>query len=418
MSHRWLIVVALLAGCTGQRALAPADYRALLPSLQERAAEAPHDASAFRDLGVAYAQAGDPERAYEALLEAERLDPGDPKTYYAVGLVEEELGNLDEAIARYQDANRGSPYWQEMTARAERLARQIAQTDLATVLAAEDYPEAAYAQGDVAVFPFASEEGGALGRGLSEVLARDLADVGGLRVVSGVRAQLLLEEYNLAPGDLDAARAQRLGRLLQVRWVVSGSVEAADSVRIRAVLIPSAPSSEVGASSLTAVATPADEVFEGIGEVAARLLGELGVSLTEAEQSRLGRAPTTNAEAFLLYGRGLLAMDAGRYAEAASLYTEAFDLDPRFRLAAEQARVTEPLAATADAPAAALLVLGIADAMVGAEGLVSDRLDALNRSLSALVIPGAGARDPAAEVTPSGPATDPFPDPPPPPRGN
>lgn len=413
-----LVLSGVVGGCTMQRPLTTSDYRALLPVLEARVEADPTDASALHALAEALVRVGETGRAYDALLEAERLD-GDPRTYYALGLAEEVLGNLDEAAARYEEADPTSPYATDMAARSARLSRSVAEADLAAVLGRDGYPDPPYAQGDVAVFPFApaGEEDpsdGPLGRGVSEAIATALASVSGLRVVPSVRIAVLLRHHGRAPADIDPAHAQRLGRLLQVRHVVIGRVGGEDGLPLGATLVDTAVGSNPDTTGVGVIT--ASSLFDGVREVSLRLLSEMGVGLTASERDQLGRAPTKDLDALVLYGEGLLEEDAGRFDEAAAFYAEAAQRDPSFRLAAERA---EALGGPAPrAPDEALLALRFTDGMIAAEGLVARRVDALGRTMGSLIAPEAGARNPEAEVGAPAAVAEPFPDPPSPPGQN
>lgn len=397
------------AGCAVQAPLTAADYRTLLPALEAQVDARPADASARRALAVALVQVDEMERAYVALLEAERLED-DPQTYYALGLAEEALGNLDEAAARYEEANPASPYASAMAGRAARLARSIAEADLAAVLDQDGYPEPPFAEGDVAVLPFAAEaddpRARAFGRAVSEVVAAALAS-GGLRVVPTIRVAALLRHHALSPGDIDPTRAQRLGRLLQARHAVIGQ---ADRDRLGATLVASA--ADGGVDTVGVGPVPASWL-EGAPEVAAQLLDALGADLPPETGASL---PTDDLEAFALYGRALLEEDAGRVDEAAVLYRAAAGRDPGFRLAA--ARAAALGGSRPPPPGDALRALRLTDGLEAADGLVARRIGALGHTLGGLVAPEAGGRNPGAEVGPRPGTVDPFPDPPAPPGGS
>lgn len=413
-----LVLSALLyTGCADRQALTPDEYRARLPALQERVEAEPEDAGAFRELGEAFAQIGEFDRAYEALRQSESLDSQDPRTYYYLGLTEEARGNLSEALARYQDAPRSSPYWGQMATRAALLSRRVAREDIAALLDRDAYPDVADVQDAVVVFPFdyrgADPVYRPLARGLSELLATDLAVHAQVRVLNGPAVDALMDELGLQPSDLDAARAERLGLLLRTRHAMVGTLSVDDgAVRTEAILVTQ---ERVNSPEARAVMGPLSDLFRLEKELVAELAQALGVPLSESEQERLDQTPTHDLQAFLLYSRGLLEEDAGRFAAAAALYSEAASLDPGFLAAAERAGEAGTLASVTPGVDEALALFPAHDGEPRSPELMSGRLAALTRTLNAYLAPGEGARDPATEVAPPSPAVAPFPAPPPPP---
>lgn len=412
MRSYWLLLsVMLVAGCASPQALSTDDYRALIPALQERVAAAPQDVTALNDLGEALAQAGEFEQAYETLLMAERLDGGDPRRYYYIGLIEESLGNQAKAIVRYQDAPLSSPYKQRMDERAAWLLRKEARENVAAP-ATNEYPR----EEAVAVLPF--EYRGSdpfyrpLGRGLSELLAADLVATGRIHVVESVQMYRLVAEFGLDPADISEARAQQLGRDLRSSHTVVGAVE----VQYEAIFAEAALVTSDGTASpeLTLVEGPLVDLFRLEKELATAIIQDLGIALTAAERERLARIPTRDLSAFLLYSRGLLEEDAGRFDEAAALYASALSRDPGFLVAARRAEEVRALP-TALGVDRALAELRVADIRPVAQDLTTRRLATLSRSLNGHFVPGEGARNPTAEAAPTTRQVEPFPAPPPPP---
>lgn len=410
-------IVALLSGCTSQRGVSPDSDRAQLSALQERVEAAPDDAMAFRQLGDAYIHAGEILQAYDALRRAERLDPDHDQTYFAIALLEEALGNQAEALARYQDAPRSSMYFEPMQARAAWLEKDVAEADIAVILEDSDTARSPPLQEAVAVFPFTytgrDPRDRPLARGLSELLASDLAATGRIRIVDGLRVQTLLDQLDLDPAMIDSPQAQQLGRLLRTSHSVQGTLGVQyDAVTLEASLIPSGrePSPEPSMEKGTL-----QDLFRLEKHLALELVGRLGIQLSSPERTRLlNRIPTENLEAFFFFSRGLLAEDEGLYSEAAALYSEATARDPGFAAAAQRAGDVALLATDSVDAYDVLAALRPPNPQPYYD-LVGGRLEALSRNLGAHFIPGEGAREPAAEIAPTTPGRVPFSVPPDPP---
>lgn len=362
-------------------------------------------------------------RAHTALLSADALAPDDPKTLYFLGLTEEALERPQEALelfARYVEVPESSSYRRLMAARHTWILRQLIRDELVALVAAEDSLTAEGVTEAIAVFPLSFMGGDSLyrplGRGLSEMLTVDLAQVPGLQVVERVRLHTLLDELALAQGDaFDPTTAPRLGRLLRSGRVVGGSFAVmGEDLRVDVALWewPTEP-----LPNLSAHLDKLDQLFQLEKEIVFALLDGLGIPLTLAQREQIERVPTRNLQAFLAYSRGLREEDAGNFAGAAGHYSQAAGLDPGFSEAAQKAAETQALAEVAGPVEVALAAPGRTQASQSLGGsLVGRRLTLLNETIGAHVVPGEEAREPTAEI-PLTPPGVPIPDPPPPPGG-
>lgn len=425
---RALLPVAFMllwGGCAPQPALTPADYRDRLPALEARIAEAPTDAEAFRDLGEAYAQLQRFREAERVLRRAYEMDPDDPATLYYLGVTHEGLGNEADALymlGQYERVSPDSRYRPLMEARHTWLRRLIARRELQSLLVMEDEAAAARASDAVAVFPFIYRGNDprfeVLGRGLGEMLTIDLASVEGLTVVERVRLQALLEELEFSQGDgFDPATAPRLGRLLQSGRIVGGSFDVRGE-RLQTDVVLWAWKDEP-LPALSEHADDLDALFRLEKEIAFSLIDELGITPSPAERARIEQIPTRDIQAFLAFSRGLREEDAGNFGAAADQFQQAARLDPGFGLAGRRANEAQALS-TAAGPITAALGAGTTVGgrpRGGASDLVGARLNALNQSIGAHVVPTEETR--SAETPFDAADRDPIPDPPPPPpNGN
>ena len=418
-----VLSLALSACASGVRTLTPEDYRQRLSALEAAAERSPDRAAAHRDLGEALAQTGDPQRALAAFERADALDGEDPKTRYYLGLTLEALGRDDEALAAYADREGlapGSPFVRAMQGRYRALRREKVRGELVAMIALEDSLASGEPTEAVAVFPFAYRSDdplyAPLGRGLSEMVSVDLLTVGRIRQVERIRLQVLLDELSLASGDaFDPATAPRVGRLLGSGRIVGGAVDVrGDRVETDIALwawpTEPTPEAETRGASL-------EELFRLQKEIVFGLIDDLGVTLTAAERERIETVPTRDLQAFLAYSRGLQEEDAGRFAEAATLFRQAMSLDPGFEQAQEAAEEVEAevaMGGDVETVMAGAREIAGAAAPLASASLASARLGHLNGSLGAHVVPGNEGREPGAEVPPSAPT---IPDPPLPPSG-
>ena len=419
-------VLPFLSGCAAERVtLTPEDYRARLPALEARVLNAPQDADALADLGEARAQTGAFAEAVTPLTRALALRTNHPKALYYRGVVGEGLGQRDDALAfyaRYEEVPRTSPYRRLMAGRHAWLLRALVRDELAALIATEDSLTSAEPTDAVAVFPLrfrgGDEQYRTLGRGLSEMLAEDLAAVGRIRVVERVRLQVLLDELELGQSDaFDRATAPRLGRLLRSSRVVGGGVSVEGEALRADIALWDWPDAEF--PELSAREARLRDLFRLEKEIAFGLIDELGIELTPAERERVERIPTRSLQAFLSYSRGLQEEDAGRFGPAAGHYIEAVRIDPGFDAARQKAEVAQALASAGGDVAEALEAgreegPGVGDAGDLVGSLVGSRLTQLNGSLGAAVVPGEGVRDPA-EIPVDVPTITPIAEPPPPP---
>jgi TolB-like protein len=182
---------------------------------------------------------------------------------------------------------------------------------------------------------------GALGYGLADLLTTDLARSGQLQVVDRLRLQAVLQEIRLVEsGRVDTASAPRVGRLVQARRLVLGSLsETGDGPLAVDAEVADVASGEV--QPAVAAQARLEDILRAEKEVAFRLFDRLGVTLSPAERSLVEQLPTKNITALLAYSRGVRFEAEGRYAEAAREYRQAVSLDQGFQAAAEHLESVE-----------------------------------------------------------------------------
>jgi hypothetical protein len=136
-------------------------------------------------------------------------------------------------------------------------------------------------------------------------------------------------------GRVDIATAPRVGRLVQARRLVLGSltVTPCGGLAIDAQVADVATGEVRQAVSASASLT---DILRAEKELAFRLFDQLEVNLTPAERGLVEQLPTRNVAALLAYSRGVRYETEGRYGEAREAYQRAVQMDPAFRNAQER----------------------------------------------------------------------------------
>jgi adenylate cyclase len=193
----------------------------------------------------------------------------------------------------------------------------------------------------IAVLPFDNMSGDAeqeyFADGMTEDLITDLAKVSGLLVI----ARNSTFAYKGQSPDV-----REVARQLDVRYVVEGSVrKAGGRIRINAQLIDAETGTHIWAERYD---REANDVFELQDQVRAQIVAALQVKLTPAEEDRLARQLTNNAEAYDYYIRGLrqesfFTKQANR--ESRRIFERALELDPTFAAAMGKLATAHTLAA-------------------------------------------------------------------------
>ena len=173
--------------------------------------------------------------------------------------------------------------------------------------------------------------------GMTEDLITDLAKISGLLVI----ARNSTFAYKGQSPDI-----REVAKQLGVRYVVEGSVrKAGGRIRINAQLIDAETGTHLWAERYDREAT---DVFDLQDEVRARIVAALRVKLTPAEEDRLARKLTDNAEAYDHYIRGLqqesFFTEEGNL-ESRRLFEQALKLDPTFAAAMGKLATAHTLAA-------------------------------------------------------------------------
>lgn len=191
----------------------------------------------------------------------------------------------------------------------------------------------------------------ALGYGLAELLANDLARSSHLTVVERLRIDAVLRELRLATtGAVDSSSAARVGRLIGARRLIVGAVRQLPGGDIQ-ITAQVADVVTRGVTTAVSARAPLARIFDAETQLALQIFNALGITLTPGERAAIEAAPTRNVAALLAYSRGVRDESFGRYGAAAQQYRAALQADPSFIDARVRAGGVDQRAAGAAAPA-------------------------------------------------------------------
>jgi TolB-like protein/DNA-binding winged helix-turn-helix (wHTH) protein len=177
--------------------------------------------------------------------------------------------------------------------------------------------------------------------GVQDLILTKLADIGGLKVVSGTSTR----NYPSRPDDLET-----VARQLGVATILEGSVQKdGNQVLINVQLIDASTDSHIWAGAFTRTL---DNIFGVEGEVAEQVAAELQAKLSPAESASLAAMPTRNEAAYdlflhaeYLFNKGIIDIDFTSLKSAIPLYRQAVEHDPDFALAWARLSFNESLLA-------------------------------------------------------------------------
>jgi TolB-like protein/class 3 adenylate cyclase/Flp pilus assembly protein TadD len=177
----------------------------------------------------------------------------------------------------------------------------------------------------IAVLPFDNMSGDKeqeyFADGMTDDLITRLSQISGLFVI----ARNSVFTYKGKP-----AKVQDVAKDLGVRYVLEGSVRKDEgTIRINAQLIDAESGGHLWAEKFD---RPFRDVFALQDQISERIAEALSVKLTGDEQTRLGRPPTTNLEAYeaFLKAGPPFGYDVKSLREKLALFKKATELDPNF----------------------------------------------------------------------------------------
>jgi hypothetical protein len=228
--------------------------------------------------------------------------------------------------------------------------------------------------GLVAVMPPSPAGDGALDLSvaLSDLLARDVALTGELRTVDRAFVAAALAEIAPDPATwADPAIAERIGRLTGARLVVYGQLKIADDQLAVGSMLMRLTQIGSNEEQVTPVNAPLIGFYEATRQLVPSIYTLAGIELDADDLAvlidlgdvrRAGgeqrendpfvapRGQTAAVDAWILFGEGLRALDAGSYAAAGVSFEQAVALDPNFAIAREHTAEARRLAASFTPP--------------------------------------------------------------------
>jgi TolB-like protein len=354
--------VILAAGCAGGPPPGP-PAPANLPALESEYSRNPRDADLATRVGIAYYDAKQYERARDVLRSALTLGEQNYPARVYLGLTYEELGQLDSARAQYtkaesqtSDSRRKAEMQDRLVLLTQKELRAAAKEAIAHEATLSTQPAVENA---VAVFPFryvgTTPDLAPVGRGLTHLMITDLGKISQLRLLEREQVQALVDELALTDaGRVDPSTGARSGRLLRAARVLQGSVEdvpARGQIRLDAAMVNTTNASIVASGSAS---DQLQQLFTLEKSVLLRLVDQMGIALSPAEQRALSERPTADLQAFLAFSRGLEAEDRGDWRAAEANFSAAVARDPNFRAAKAKQQVAQRIASTVQVPATQL----------------------------------------------------------------
>ena len=315
-------------------------YEEAIPLYKEYLAKDPDSVHARSRLGFAYLKTG---RLDEAVTEFEttlKAEPGEPYSVLYLGLAYLNKGNLGKAIGIWQGYRNKEQPLVEKEIKRQLTLLQIAesQRSVKKALAKEKKLRTVKpAANTIAVCYYSDlspdKSMRAFQKGLAAMVITDLSKVKSLKVVERLRLQALLEEMKLGQtGIVNERTAPRVGRLLGTENLTIGSLTLGSFQAVTSLI-----STSRGRVKGTTICTVKKENFF---ELPCRIVKDvakiLRIDLSPKEiEAIFGTPHTTNYEAFIYFGEGLDALDAGHWKKAKDLFTKALKADPKFDLARE-----------------------------------------------------------------------------------
>jgi len=201
-----------------------------------------------------------------------------------------------------------------------------------------------YTPNSIGIYNFQNRTGQSeltpLGKGLAFMLITDLSKIPELTVIERIRMQALVDELDLGESGLvDPTSAPRLGKMLQVQFIVGGNVNSQSPkiLRIDSPLL-NVPTSQIIGDPQTE--GELNELFQMEKDLLFAILDLLKtVPVSEEQKKELSKPMSTSSVALLDLFRGLDYSDRGEYKKAGRAYRKALKTDPH--LGAAQSALME-----------------------------------------------------------------------------
>ena len=223
--------------------------------------------------------------------------------------------------------------------KAQRLFTTLAGVSLfASAALAQSKPTVAVLYFNNSATGKANEELAPLSKGIADILIQELAANSGIRVVERDQLQKALDEQKLGTdGKLDNETAVKVGKLLGAKHMVTGGfITDRSGTMVLSVRVFDTETSQI--EYTTSGSNKIDNVFALVNSVAGKInkglkLPDIPKQLGDARQAQAEKVPY---QAVMLYSRGLNAKDAGKKAEAVTLFKQTLDKFPEYQPAKDE----------------------------------------------------------------------------------
>ena len=347
----WVFLLAfssLSAGCLGFQKPLNADKKA-----NDNPELITSPTLALKEKGLAYLVNADYAQGHVHLEQAFRRDGTDPETLLYLGLVNEVLARPATAIRfyeRYTTTIEDSRYRKLLEGRFEWLARALLDRQVQSERGALVYqPELV----NVGVLPvFTNSQVNERTRADQLVFVERLA--AGLDMISGVNAAeriqtiKMMQHFNVSEFPVSSREALQMGKVLGVEWVIALGFNTIDENQYQITCLAYGP--EGNTRLLYEERVVHRELIFAIREIDRAFAALAGITAGNRPEDEY----SSDREAILSYGKGLMREDNGAFREAYDFYKKAVDIDPDFLAATIRMNKMEKIRAV-DGPAELLI---------------------------------------------------------------
>ncbi|MFC1532041.1 tetratricopeptide repeat protein [Thermodesulfobacteriota bacterium] len=329
----------VLSGCVGpskaEIKFSMKEYNAAIPLYEEYLSENPGDSESRSKLGFSYFKTGKLDKAIEIFHSVLRDSPEEPYATLYLGLAYLNKKEFRKAIETWQGfKDEDNQLVEEEIKRQLTLLLMVESQNLAEkALSKEKSLKTIKADPNTVAVCYYQDLSTdkslrAFQKALAAMVITDLSKIKSLKVIERVRLQALLEEMKLGQtGIVNAQTAPRVGRLLGAGNLIIGNLSKG-SIKVTTSL--------TGTAAGTASATINEKNFYELpGVIIMDVAKILKLKLTTEEQKSITKPHTKVYEAFIHFGNGLDALDAGKWEEAKNYFLLALKADPEFEMAEE-----------------------------------------------------------------------------------
>ncbi|NIW80101.1 MAG: tetratricopeptide repeat protein [Calditrichae bacterium] len=311
-----------------------------ISSAKEKVRNSPGDILALQYLGKLYYKAERYKEAIAIFKQAIQKAPDQHRSICYLGLCEEEIGNVKQAMEYYQNyANipYGSDYRQWLKGRLLYLEQVVMKQQMAALLQNSEHADSIKLDPyKVVVLPLTyhgeNQTYFTLKRGLMGLITGDLTKVDGLSVVDDSKVAFL---YKAVREKLTEGTHPNIiyltGKLLGAGTVVRAGYNVLDGEQlVLDVAFWDLTSKEI--PNTTTHVDSLENFYNPVNAIEEALLRKLEVNVSQQLKEEIFIIPTQNLHAFLAYSAGLAKEDARQYEEAVVFFEKAAELDVDFDL--------------------------------------------------------------------------------------